>query len=128
MTHFLHSLVYTHGTSREHLTLLLSFSHQSIKYVSFSHPLGVAGSENLHLKLLPLVIPLSGNPNKKRDSVFSIGDIPMNKCCFHTLMVLLVGESPPKIESIGHSILREPHKYIYPFCTLWGLLAGRIPT
>ena len=58
---------------------------------SFSHPLGVAGGGNLHLKLVNFVMPYSGNPNGTFGTVFSIGAIPINKCTF----------LPPSIENLG---------------------------
>ena len=64
---------------------------------SFSHPLGVAGGGNLHLKLVAFVMPYSGNTNGTFGTVFSLGVIPIYKCTFLPPSIGDLGGNPPHL-------------------------------
>ena len=77
----------------------------NVSRVKSGAALGVAGKGKPHLTLLAWVVPYSGDPKGRRDTVLSLGVIHMPP--FRPFGVAGRGKAPPKIASIGHSILKE---------------------
>ena len=75
---------------------------------------GLLAGVKPRVKLLTLVIPYSGNPNVRYDTVFNLGPFNINKSPFRCPYVITPfrvagrGKASSEIACIGHSALREP--------------------
>ena len=72
---------------------------------------GLLAGVKPRVKLLALVIPYSGNPKVRYDTVFSLGPFNINKSPFHCPYVVTPfgvagrGKASREIACIGHSVL-----------------------
>ena len=76
--------------------------------------LGLLAGVKLRMKLLALVIPYSGDPKVRYDTVFSLGPFNINKSQFRCLYVVTPfrvagrGKASHEIACISNSVLWEP--------------------
>ena len=75
---------------------------------------GLLAGVKPRVKLFALVIPYSGNPKVRYDTVSSLGPFNINKSPFRCPYVVTPfgavgrGKASREIACIGHSVLREP--------------------
>ena len=95
------------------LALLTQIKANFVAYM-FLPLLGLLAGVMARMKLLALVIPYSGNPKIRCDTVFSLGPFNINKSqcrCPYVVTpfgVAVSGKASLEIACIGHSVLWEP--------------------